>query len=537
MPVSWKWNDAGSVPQRYQHPGHFPGPDRLSPLSPTGGGNHLYADDQSDVPLGPSSLTTLPTSGQTLPPDSLSVDPNAPVNMTGAGGPLATVGESVEQVEAENPNAQQEEALPELPSFSGANRVGTRKDGGVMFDNGAVVYRHGDVLWKAGGNIWKYNLYDGGDPKLIKGAAPKEAIRQDAEGRLWQQQSDGTFKDVTPSGFSTKVKTYRDPGTGLLFDISDPSNPKPVHLPGNPASVDMDSITPGDWSSVPEDMRDVAQSIASYRYPKISGFALRSPYFQQLFKIISKVDPSFDMKNYDARQAFLKDFSGTGKMGQNRVFLNTALDHMNAALERSDQLADAIGRNEDQDQFSAGVVASMKSLGGNKALLNYEADADTLATEYSKALQGGAPDVTEKKEWRDKLIGAGHILMPTSRQREGVMNEMARNLSKRLGEIQNIYRTTMGGMPPFSLLSPESEKTLKRLGTPEAKEVLKQYGSNGGEKPYLDPSTPFSTTSFPTMLSDEERAVVKDPVSGQNYIQHADGTRTPYNGEFTPIQQ
>jgi hypothetical protein len=364
-----------------------------------------------------------------------------------------------------------------------------------------------------------------GNIQAMKGAERKPSIHQDAQGRLFSiDPQTGAQKDVTPPGFALKPKIFRDTTSGLAFDISKPENPKPLNLPGNPASVDISGIKQGDWSSVPEDLRDVAKNIAAYKYPKLSGFALRSPYFQQMFKIISKVDPSFNYQQYDARQKFLTDFSGSGKMGQNRLSFNTALDHINTALDSSEQLA----KTYDADQVSNWAVLRGKQVGGATALSKYEADVAEVGKELDRAFSGAAPHVGSEAELHSELVGGfGHIL--TAEQRKTALQEKAKLLGSRLGEMGRMYESTMQKPLDIALVSPEAERTLRRLGL---NELADKYGSQGGKRTYQDPETSAHAVSpFPGSETDTgtgEREIVEDD-GGNRFIVSPDGKLIPYN--------
>jgi hypothetical protein len=368
-------------------------------------------------------------------------------------------------------------------------------DGGYDLGDGVVGYPNGVFSTQNGNTITQY----------IPDANSKSGYK------------------VHTQNVQPKSQIYRDPTSGITYDISGGiSKAKPLDLPGDPSSIDMNKVKPGDWDSVPEDLRDVAKNIASYKYPKVTGFALRSPYFQNLFKVVSKVDPSFNYMEYDKRQKLLNDFSGEGKMGQNIVSFNTALRHAQNALDASERL----GKVYDSDQVSNWAILHGKSLTGNTALGNYQTDANTFVRELERAVTGSAGTVSGIKEQAAPLLGGlGHL--PTAEQRKEAMGEMSKLLGGRLGEVENTYERGFGKKPDIAFLSPEAEKTLRNLGLDD---IADKYGTKGGKRPYIDPENMDSSTQpFPgaSQPDTEQKIPLFRDATGKIFGKMPDGTLVP----------
>jgi hypothetical protein len=382
-------------------------------------------------------------------------------------------------------------------SPSPANVSGVRKldDGGYDLGDGVIGYPNGILSIHSGNTMTQY-IPDDNSPNGYK----------------------THIQNVQP-----KANIYRDPTSGLTYDISRGiQNAKPIELQGDPSTVDMGKVKQGDWNSVPEDLRDVAKNIASYRYPKVTGFALRSPYFQNLFKIVSKVDPSFNYQQYDQRQKALNSFLGDGKAAQNITSFNTALRHAETALDSSEKLKDTLG---DSDQISNYLKFKGKTIAGNPAATNYETDARVFVRELERAVTGAVPSVSGIEEEAQPLLGGlGHY--PNHEQRKQSMAEMAKLLGGRLGELQNSYERDLGKKPDVSFLSPEAEHTLRRLGL---KDIADKYGTQGGKRPYIDPEgnagsvapQPFPGADAP---KDEEGYEGFRAPDGKVYAKMPDGT-------------
>jgi hypothetical protein len=375
---------------------------------------------------------------------------------------------------------------------SGVSGIRKLNDGGYDLGDGVIGYPNGILSMHSGNTVTQY-IPDDNSPNGYK---------------------------IHTQNVQPKSNIYRDPTSGLTYDISGGiQNAKPIELAGDPANVDMSKIKQGDWNSVPEDLRDVAKNIANYRYPKVTGFALRSPYFQNLFKIVSKVDPTFNYQQYDQRQKALNSFLGDGKYGQSITSFNTALRHAQEALNTSEKL----GKEGDSNQISNYINFKGKTLAGNTAVTNYETDARVFVRELERAVTGAAPSVSGIEEEVQPLIGGfGHY--PTAQQRKQAMAEMAKLLGGRLGEIYNTYERSLGKKPDVSFLSPEAEKTLRNLGLTE---LADKYGSQGGKLPYIDPTTntggvePFPGASAPQQGMTRG---FRDPTTGKVYGVMPDGT-------------
>src|SRR5579872_2292770 len=69
------------------------------------------------------------------------------------------------------------------------------------------------------------------------------------------------------------------------------------------------------------------KALAEGRMAFPSGFALRSPYWQQMLQAVSQYDPTFDAVNYTARAKTRSDFT-SGAAAKNVTSLNTVIGHL-----------------------------------------------------------------------------------------------------------------------------------------------------------------------------------------------------------------
>jgi hypothetical protein len=335
-------------------------------------------------------------------------------------------------------------------------------------------------------------------------------------------------------------KTLKDSNTGEIYVISptrkhpeaSPENPIPVNLPSNADinKVDMSTIKPGDYDSVPEEYRDTVRMIAEYKYPKVTGRIAQSPYMRKIIDIAAKVNPDFDFQNYDKLQKMNTDFAGEGKNGQTLLSFNTAMRHANDVRIASD----ALKKEHDGSQLDNWIYFKSKTLGGATELPAYQRAAGNFAEEAERAFTGAAPTVSGI-EHRKQGYEGGMATIPTASQRTATLNTDLRQLAGRYGEVQNQWDKQHGSNTTF--MSPDAEKSLLASGDKELIEFAHKYGSITGKRHYIDPSSLGSTAkqaeaekeTAPTGSSDLPantlRTMTKD---GETYVE--------MEGQWVPLQ-
>jgi hypothetical protein len=116
-------------------------------------------------------------------------------------------------------------------------------------------------------------------------------------------------------------------------------NKNPVSLgnagPGgtNAGTVSGDALL----QSLPKPIADQVRALAEGRMNFPGGFALKSPYWQNMISLVSQYDPSFDAVNYGARSKTRNDFTA-GKSAQQANALNTVIGHLGQLSDAADSL-------------------------------------------------------------------------------------------------------------------------------------------------------------------------------------------------------
>src|ERR1017187_2003015 len=128
----------------------------------------------------------------------------------------------------------------------------------------------------------------------------------------------------------TKV-TNLDGSTSLFMETRDANgvHVTPVHAPGTGTGQNGRSGLTGDdfLTTLPPTQASQVKALAEGRMAFPSGFALKSPYWQNMLSSVSQYDPQFDAVNYNARSKTRNDFtSGTDSDTTSRI--NTAIGHL-----------------------------------------------------------------------------------------------------------------------------------------------------------------------------------------------------------------
>ena len=164
------------------------------------------------------------------------------------------------------------------------------------------------------------------------------------------------------------------------------------------------TLTPQQQASVD----DTAKMIANYQMPPLTGYAMRSPWGQQVMAKVGQINPQYQTEQYNSRNKAVSAFS-TGKQGDTVRFLNTSISH----LDTLDKLAKAL---------STGDVHAINSLTnlfqrefGVAAPTNFETAKNIVGQEVVKAVTGSgaaesdrqaAQNAFDKANSPEALVGA-----------------------------------------------------------------------------------------------------------------------------------
>lgn len=254
----------------------------------------------------------------------------------------------------------------------------------------------------------------------------------------------------------------------------------------------------------------IAAQVKAYaegRQPLPTGFALKSPYFQNMLRMVTQYDPTFDAVNYNARASTRRDFT-SGKSAGTINSMNTALGHLN----QLDQAATALN-NSDYPKWNS-IANWFSQETGQAAPKNFKAAAGLVAEELTRVYrQAGGSEADINRHLADLDVNA------SPEQIHGVLYSIAELLKSKLDAMGEQYNQGMGTTEdPLRLLNGPAQTSFNRLLS---------YGPEGKGTP--------GTANRPeggTVVRPSEAFVV-----GRTYRDAVSGALARYDGpgKWTPV--
>lgn len=231
---------------------------------------------------------------------------------------------------------------------------------------------------------------------------------------------------------------------------------------GGPAKVPMtitDNSKEEFLNAIPEGARAVVKGLTDYRLPLPTGMALRTGYWQKMLELANQYDPSFDVKEYSARQRLLTSFKSGGD-SDNIKSINTAVAHldrlMKAAKELDNYKDNALGP---ATTLGNAIANAMKSGKGAPVITRFRTSRSAVKSELTRAFRGTGGSVDDVKDWENNFSDNASIDAQKAAGKEAV--EL---LAGRLKAIKDKFETGMNRVKDFDILTPESRKIIQTLG-------------------------------------------------------------------------
>ena len=199
-------------------------------------------------------------------------------------------------------------------------------------------------------------------------------------------------------------------------------------------------------------MATQVKAIAEGRQPIPTGFAMRSPYWQNIMSMVSQYDPSYNV----SRQQVYKDFT-SGLSARNITAMNTAIAHMGTM----DKLADAL-KNNDVQAVNAAVNFTANAL-GRPEVNNYNLAGQAVSDELMRVFRQVNASQMEAEEFRKKFGNA--VAARSPEQMKGALKTASELLRGRLDAVNDQWKRGMNKETDFpNIISPQSRDTLRKLG-------------------------------------------------------------------------
>jgi hypothetical protein len=178
---------------------------------------------------------------------------------------------------------------------------------------------------------------------------------------------------------------------------------------------------------------------------------------QKLLPLAALVDPSLHQYDY-ATRAKTSQFYKTGPGGMEAKAANTAIEHAHQLSKVDEKL----GGVDLGGHYVNAAIQGAKGLYDSDfqdAKREWDTKSETLATEVSKALNGGTPHVADKEHWR-AILGAAS----TPTERKAAIRSVMQVIEGRKGAAEENYRQGMGpAAAGFTFIDPKNQEKWDRL--------------------------------------------------------------------------
>ncbi len=188
-----------------------------------------------------------------------------------------------------------------------------------------------------------------------------------------------------------------------------------------------------------------AQAIADYKLPPLSGFAMKTPWGQQVTARVMTLNPQYSAQDYVSGAKAVKDFA-TGKQGNSVRSFNVALSH----LDTLDKLADALNNKDTVAVNRVGNFVAQQT--GSSAPTNFESAKKIVGDEIVKAIIGSGGGVSDREAAARTISAAS-----SPAQLKGVINTYRQLMQGQLGGLEQQYEQTTGRKDFKRFLSPEGQ--------------------------------------------------------------------------------
>jgi hypothetical protein len=148
--------------------------------------------------------------------------------------------------------------------------------------------------------------------------------------------------------------------------------------------------------STPEAQHSLAESIASYQLPPLSGFALSRPEGQRIQAEITRINPEYQATEFNNYNKTISGF-GAGKQGDTIRYINNAIQH----IDVMQKAADALGSG-DMRTFNTLANVIGKEF-GVAAPTTFDGLRQIVGTEIERAATGGVGAAVDRQNLIESL--------------------------------------------------------------------------------------------------------------------------------------
>lgn len=248
----------------------------------------------------------------------------------------------------------------------------------------------------------------------------------------------------------------------------------------------------------------MVQSIVDGRQSMPQGFALKTPYWQDIMNKVYQVDPQFSEQRAQIRKAF-----ATGPDGKNIGALNTATVHLDALGEASKAL--------DNGSFTPGNAAYnyVSKIFGSNAPTDFDSLKSAVAGEMATAMKGNATDI------EIRTIGETLNKASSPKQLSGVVNDFLHLNAQKLNTYQERYQQQIPGDTAYSPVLPSAAKVFANHGIGTGANAPSSSQSGGTAAPTQSSAnkTPAPQTHSFSLSAWQQANPKGDPLAAQRAAQ------------------
>lgn len=440
-PAGGDWR-GGKIPHR-DDGGGLDGIDMPDQSAPSG-----IAAGPSDAPHSNAPWETLVAAGLGMMGGT---SPNAMVNIGRGGLEGIEFGQKVKQQEA-----QQADASAKL-GLTKASMAETAK-----YHSGELDARNKEVSQQ--GDLARARLSQ---------EASLEHARLGMEGARLAEEERFHNASLEQGHYSWQPGTQQDPNDPSktiqgAYRFSTRGNEAPQFVPGisltnkadpsaatfNATGAAANGATGDDYlKTLQPNIGAQVKALAEGRMAFPSGYALKTPYWQNMVSAVSQYDPTFDATDFNKRNRTATDFSA-GKSSQGISAINTAMGHLS-------NLQDRMAALNNGDWQTGNTIANWwKKETGNPAPTTAEGTRDAVASELRKVFSTtGGGGLAELEEWQKNFPLNGS----PAQQHEAVQNAVEL-MDSRLSSLGDRYNSGMGThRQGIDLLSKDAQAAYQKL--------------------------------------------------------------------------
>lgn len=205
-------------------------------------------------------------------------------------------------------------------------------------------------------------------------------------------------------------------------------------------------------ATLPPQIATQVKALAEGRMQFPSGFALKTPYWQQMLQAVATYDPNFDAVNYNSRAKVRTDFT-SGKSAQSINGLNTVIGHLKNLSDAAD------GLNNSSVPLLNTVANAAITATGDPRVQQFDTTKKAVVDELTRVYRGSGGSEGDIKTWSDQINAAN-----SPEQLHSVIATIGDLLESKVNALGEQYKQGLGTTSqPIRLMTPAAEQSLNTL--------------------------------------------------------------------------